>query len=55
VAATHYQNWRRRRFNEPAKAAGLSGVTPYTLRHSFASLLLAEQLNIAEVAAQLGH
>jgi len=52
---THYQNWRRRRFNEAAKTAGLSGVTPYTLRHSFASLLLAEQLNIAEVAVQRGH
>ena len=52
---THYQNWRRRRFNVAAEAAKLGGVTPYTLRHSFASLLLAEQMNVAEIAAQLGH
>ena len=53
---TNYRNWRRRRFNKAAKTAGLSPVPrPYALRHSFASLLLAEQMNPLEVAAQLGH
>ncbi len=34
---------------------GLESSRPYDLRHSFASLLLAEQMNTAEVARQLGH
>jgi integrase len=50
-----YRNWRRRHFKVTADAVGLVGARPYDLRHSFASLLLAEQSNPAEVAAQLGH
>ena len=50
-----YRKWRRRHFKVTADAAGLVGLRPYDLRHSFASLLLAEQSNPAEVAAQLGH
>lgn len=50
-----YRNWRRRRFTVAADKVGLSGARPYDLRHSFASLLLAEQMNPAEIAAQLGH
>lgn len=50
-----YRNWRRRRFNKAATKVGLSPARPYDLRHSFASLLLAEQMNPAEISAQLGH
>ena len=50
-----YRNWRRRHFKATADAVGLAGLRPYDLRHSFASLLLAEQSNPAEVAAQFGH
>jgi integrase len=50
-----YRNWRRRHFKTTADSLGLVGARPYDLRHSFASLLLAEQSNPAEVAAQLGH
>jgi integrase len=35
-----YQSWRRRSFDRSRKAAGVERATPYTLRHSFASLLL---------------
>jgi integrase len=50
-----YHNWKRRHFKTAAAANGLDGVRVYDLRHSFASLLLAEQTNPAEIAAQLGH
>lgn len=51
-----YRNWRRRRFKAAAAESGLPASTrPYDLRHSFASLLLAEQINPVEIASQLGH
>ena len=50
-----YRNWRKRRFTVAATAASLGTVRPYDLRHSFASLLIAEQTNPAEIAGQLGH
>jgi integrase len=40
-----YRNWRRRIFKPAAKKAGLSGMCPYDLRHSLASLLFAEGRN----------
>jgi integrase len=53
---TDFRNWRRRRFTPAVVAAGLPKETrPYDLRHSFASLLLAEHANPIEVAAQMGH
>jgi integrase len=53
---TDWRNWRRRVFRPAATSAGLTGARPYDLRHSFASLLIAEgRLSIIEIAAQLGH
>jgi integrase len=53
---TDWRNWRRRVFRPAAVAAGLPSARPYDLRHSFASLLIAEgRLSIVEIAAQLGH
>ena len=49
-----FRNWRRRRYATVAEAVGVSN-RPYDLRHSLASLLLAEQRNLAEIAAQMGH
>ena len=49
-----FRNWRKRRYVVAADAVGVSG-RPYDLRHSMASLLLAEQRNPVEVAAQMGH
>lgn len=39
---TTYDNWRRRAFDRAVKATGADRATPYTLWHSFASLLLHE-------------
>lgn len=50
-----WRNWRRRRFAPALKAAELPHARPYDLRHSFASLLLAEGRNVIYVARQLGH
>ncbi len=48
---TDYRNWCRRIFTPAAP----SGVTPYTLRHSFASLLIHAGEPVTYVASQLGH
>ena len=50
-----YRNWRRRIFSPAATAAGVEGIRPYNLRHSFASLLLAQGRSVIDVADQLGH
>lgn len=50
-----YQSWRRRAFDRAAASAGVPQATPYSLRHSFCSLLLAEGRSVIEVARQLGH
>ncbi|WP_432419792.1 tyrosine-type recombinase/integrase [Baekduia alba] len=50
-----YQSWRRRSFDAARTAAQIDRATPYTLRHSFASLLLHEGRSVIYVARQLGH
>lgn len=51
-----YKSWSRRAFARARDAAGADKATkPYTLRHSFCSLLLAEGHNVIYVARQLGH
>lgn len=50
-----YKSWERRAFKTAAVAIGRDDATPYSLRHSFASLLIREGKSIVEVAAQLGH
>jgi integrase len=51
-----WQMWRVDRWAPACRAAGLDPVPrPYDLRHSFASLLLAEGRQPAYVARQLGH
>jgi integrase len=50
-----YKSWARRAFARAAAAAGRPDATPYTARHSFASLLLHEGRNVIYVARQLGH
>jgi integrase len=51
-----WQVWRRDRWAPACRAVGLDPVPrPYDLRHSFASLLLAEGRQPLYVARQLGH
>jgi integrase len=50
-----YQNWRRRNFDPVAGAAGAVDATPYTLRHSFASLLVQAGWNALEIATEMGN
>jgi integrase len=45
----------RRIFDRAARRAGISGHTTYDLRHTFASLLLAKNMPLTYVSAQLGH
>ncbi len=53
--ADEYRNWRRRVYVPSAEAVGLPSRRPYDLRHTWASLLIAEKrLSIAEIAEQLG-
>ena len=44
-----------RETTDAAKLAGLEDITPYSLRHSFVSLLLAAGRRPGEVAEQAGH
>jgi integrase len=51
-----WQNWRRRTFGAVVRALDLTGVVPYDLRHSFASLLIHEgAASVVEIAGYLGH
>jgi integrase len=50
-----YRYWRRKVFNPAAVTAGVEHPRPYDLRHSAASLALAEGRNPVEVAEMLGH
>jgi integrase len=53
---TDWQIWRRDHWAPACRQAGLPEVPrPYDLRHSFASLLLAEGRQPLYVAKQLGH
>jgi integrase len=50
-----FRNWRSRAFEPAATRAGLVNVTPYSLRHTRASLLLASGVSLPDAAAELGH
>lgn len=49
-----YQNWKRH-WNEFTRKAGFEGVRPYALRHTFATLNLANGENIKTVSVLMGH
>lgn len=50
-------NWRRREFDPAVKAAKLDGrgVTPHALRHTAASLAIAEGADVKVLQTMLGH
>ena len=54
-AASDIEQGRDAVLARAAAAAGVPDATPYTLRHSFCSLLLHEGRSVIYVARQLGH
>ena len=48
-------NFRRRAFDRAAESVGLKGLTPHELRHTAASLAVAEGANVKAVQRMLGH
>jgi integrase len=50
-----WQTWHRDAWRPACKAAGLNGVRPYDLRHSFVSLLIHEGRSVVDIARQAGH
>ena len=48
-------NVTRRLFKPVCEAAGLSGVTPHTLRHTHASILIFQGVDPKTISARLGH
>jgi integrase len=52
---TDHRNWTTRVFRPARRRAGLDGIPPYALRHTFASLLIQQGLNALEVAYLMGH
>jgi integrase len=51
----HYRTWRRRIYVPSAENVALASGRPYDLRHTWASLRIAEgKLSVAEIAEQLG-
>ncbi|WP_372433876.1 tyrosine-type recombinase/integrase [Micromonospora coerulea] len=48
-------NFRRRVFDRAAESVGLAGLTPHELRHTAASLAVAEGANVKAVQRMLGH
>ena len=52
---TDYRNWRKRHFDPLAAPVDAGDATPYTLRHSFASLLVQAGWNALEIAVEMGN
>lgn len=50
-----WRSWQRKVFTKAAARAGVPGLVPYDLRHTFASRLIAEGRDIYWIARQLGH
>jgi integrase len=50
-----WANWRHRTFQANADRIGRLNARPYDLRHSFVSLLIAEERTVIDVAGQAGH
>ncbi|MEV0057980.1 site-specific integrase [Saccharopolyspora shandongensis] len=51
----NYGNVRRRHWDSVAERAGLAGVTPHDMRHTYASWLIQDGAGIETVSALLGH
>ncbi len=54
-AALRLQNFRHTVFDRAARAAGLDGLTPHSLRHTAASLAITSGADVKVVQQMLGH
>lgn len=50
-----YSRWRRDVFNRAAAQAGLQGITPHALRHTYAALAVQAGANPKVLQAAMGH
>jgi integrase len=50
-----WHNWANRVWRPTLAGLGVHGFVPYSLRHSYASLRIAEGATVVEVAAEMGH
>ncbi len=48
-------NWTQRVFKPAVKAAGLDGLTPYGLRHTYAALAIQAGANVKIIQKAMGH
>lgn len=55
VGPLDHRHWTSRQWSRAREVAGTPEVVPYSLRHTFASLLIAEGRNPWQVAALMGH
>lgn len=52
----HYQNFRRRHWNDAVAAAGLAAVTPHDLRHTYGSWLIqSKKVTLDGLQILFGH
>jgi integrase len=51
----YYQSWRRRFWNPAVEASGLAPLTPHSLRHTAAALMIDQGANPVTVQRRLGH
>ena len=55
MVSPYHRNAASDALDRAITTAGIKRLTPHGLRHSFASLLLADGVPVAEVSALLGH
>jgi len=54
-APLRYSNWRQDVFDPAVKAAGLHGLTPHGLRHTYAALVVQSGANPKVLQSTMGH
>jgi integrase len=50
-----YSRWRSRHFNKAVDACALAGITPHSLRHSYAALAVQAGANVKVLQKAMGH
>lgn len=50
-----YAGWKDHRWTPAVQAAGLDGIVPHDLRHTYASMLIGQGLDVKTVQKLLGH